>query len=126
MIKKVKRRRLNFFFPLEVYPYNIVVSIAETDEELKKSLKKLHIEWNEDMICPGSGRFIMKDKNVVIRIKSYPNNAFGISTVSHEAFHTTAHVLEDIGMSLVLSSNDEAFAYLLDFIVYKIYKKIKF
>lgn len=116
----------NFVISLVVYPFDVMVSLGESDEELRRSLKKVDTEWEDNMQCTGIGRFYMNDRNQsIIRLSVYPKSNEDYGTLSHEIFHAVTHILDRIGMRLILLKSDEAYAYLTGYLTTEIYKKIK-
>ena len=47
----MKSKSKNFIIPLVVYPFDVMVSLGETDEQLKKALSKYNVEWETFMEC---------------------------------------------------------------------------
>lgn len=118
-------RSKNFIIPLVVYPFDVMVSLGQTDYELKKALKKFNCEWDDNMICAGAGRFYLNNNNqALIRIWNYPETNEDCGTLSHEIFHIVTHILNRIGMQFKLGTSDEAYSYLVGFLTKEIYNKI--
>lgn len=115
----------NFIIPLVIYPFDVMVSLGETDEELKSSLKKVNTEWDDNMACVGKGRFYMTEqKQSIIRLSVYPKTNEDYGTLAHEIFHAVTHILNVVGMKLAFFKSDEAYAYLMGYLTTEIYKKI--
>ena len=120
-----------FIIPLQIYPYDIMVSIDEKDESLRNRLVKYGStkeDCEELMNLPDTtrGRAVMLPSNqTVIRLKMLPKKYDMMSVIAHEVFHATTFILHRIGMKLELFVSDEAYAYLLGYITTEIYKKIK-
>lgn len=120
-----------FIIPLQIYPFDIMVSIDEKDEVLRNRLIKYgsSIEDCEELMNLSDtvrGRAVMLPSNqTVIRLKMLPKKYDMMSVIAHEVFHATTFILHRIGMKLELFVSDEAYAYLLGYITTEIYKKIK-
>lgn len=75
-------RNINFLVPLQVYPFDIMVSIGETDEQLAKSIKKfgLNIDDIDEIVnLPSTvkGRTLMLGTNqTFIRLLNKPKHFF--------------------------------------------------
>ena len=121
-----------FIIKPDVYPFDVMVSIDETDDVL---LKRLLRYGNTKKDCKGlfnmcalsRGRcHIFKDSaQTVIRLKLQPKKVDMIALISHEVFHAVSFILDRIGMKLDLYSSDEAYAYLTEYLMLEICKKLK-
>jgi hypothetical protein len=120
-----------FIIPLQIYPFDIMVSIDEKDEVLRNRLAKYGStkeDCDELMNLSDTvrGRAVMLPSNqTVIRLKTLPKKYDMMSVVSHEVFHATAFILDKIGMKMELFISDEAYAYMIGFLTTEIYKKLK-
>ena len=116
----------NFIIPLVVYPFDVMVSLNQTDKQLKKELDRFeNCEWDDDMKCPGVGRAIITNKNhSIIRLRNYPTTNVDYSHLQHEIFHIVTFVMEKIGLKLCLLKSDEAYAYLIQHLTKEIYDRI--
>ena len=122
---KVKHESLNFIVPLVVYPFDVLVSLGQTDEELKNVIAKYGVEWSDNMKIVGQGLFYMNPENQsIIRLKNVPVSCIDFGFLHHEIFHATTFILDRMGMKLALLKSDEAYAYLNQFLVVEIYKKL--
>lgn len=116
---------MNFIVPLVVYPFDIMFSFGETDEQLKKSLKKYNCEWSDKMEYGGMGIFYINDKNQsLIRVYNIPKICEDYGTLQHEIFHAVTYILDRVGMKLKLRTSDEAYAYLIGYITKEVYLRI--
>jgi hypothetical protein len=120
----------NFIIDLEVYPFDIMVSINETDSQLFKKLDTILAPKNRPtsykiLKMSGNGRTVMfHDLGVtVIRLKNYPDNPVTYGVLQHEIFHAVEFIMDKIGMRLSPETG-EAYAYLIAFVTQKIYEKI--
>lgn len=121
----MKSKKLNFIIPLVVYPFDVMISIGQTDAELKKIIEKTTTEWNDNMKCVGKGLFYMtKENQSLIRLWNYPTTNEDYGTLQHEIFHCVTHILDRVGMKFVLQKSDEAYSYLVGYLTTEIYKRL--
>lgn len=122
----------NFIIPLVIYPFDVMVSIAQSDDDLKKEILKYkgteEVKNNFDMCKWNSptnrGKTVcMGGKQTIIRLRYYPRTPEYKGVLSHEVFHAAHFIMENLEMPLC-NKNDEAYAYLIDYITKEIYKKI--
>ena len=65
------RKRLNFVLPLVIYPFDIMISFGETDQEIMSALKKNGIiesdySFYDENVCPYSNHgYVYVDKSQV-------------------------------------------------------------
>lgn len=128
MAKTNNRRINNFVIKIDLYDYNVMVSLGETTDELKNNLyKKLGIDSDPDILNLGksSGRCIEfpKSWDFLIIVKSHPENSRHWAIIQHEIFHVAAALMRRLGIKLCKKS-EEAYAYLIDHITEKIYEKL--
>jgi hypothetical protein len=129
MKKVVKKKTLNILFDSEVYLFQIMVSLGETDEQLIASLKKRKIPDPELVVeqAPliGSGKCTcFPSGKILIRTQDYPSTPFDHGTIAHEVFHATCFILEKVGVGFRMDVSDESYAYLIGYITKKIYEKL--
>lgn len=119
------KKSQNFIIPIDVYNRDVMVSIGETNEQLKLKLDKFDLDYGDYFdheISKGrSTRF--KGGQTLIRFRE-PKDACH-NTIAHEIFHAVTCLLTWIGMPFDLETNDEAYAYLIGYLTEKIYEKIK-
>lgn len=121
------KQPINFILPLVVYPFDVMVSFGQSDDQLKDCLKKRGIKWDEILEMPptGLGRTAMLDGNqTILRLKDVPISVTDYGTLAHEIFHAVVFILDRVGIELCRQS-DEAYAYLIGYITKEIYKRIK-
>lgn len=113
-----------FIIPLHVYPFDIMVSVNEDDNLLKQRLlDNGNTEEEIDNVLPmrktARGRtFTLLTNQTVIRLVDDGSDLSGV--IAHESFHATTFILERVGVSFDLNISDEAYSYLLQYIVEKI------
>jgi hypothetical protein len=122
---KMKKKKLNFIIPLIIYPFDVMVSLGQSDKELESELLKYDIEWDDIIKCIGKGRFVLFPNNQsLIRLSICPKTNEDYGVLHHEIFHCTTMILDRIGMKFILQKSDEAYAYLIGYLTTEIYKKI--
>lgn len=122
-----KQKALNFIIPLVVYPFNIMVSIAESDESLYKKLISRGVNISLEELRHSKtarGRTIMFEGNQTL-IRMYENNKTPEwrGNLAHEIFHSVDFILSRVGAKLTYESC-EPYAYLTDYITKEIYKRV--
>lgn len=111
--------------PLVVYPFDIAISINQSDKKFRKDFKKIGGKWNKSMIINGEGKFCMNKKNQsVIRIKHKVDSPVYLGVLQHEIFHAVTFIMDRIGIKLKLLTSDEAYAYLIGYITQKVYEEL--
>jgi hypothetical protein len=121
----------HFYIRPNVFPFDIMVSIEESDKKLIKRFNKYGFkpsDYSELLNMPEStnGRCVMLPSNqTVIRLKIQPTKHQMAGVISHEVFHAVSLIMELIGMPLKVFISCEAYAYLTGFITEEIYKNIE-
>lgn len=123
-------RSKNFIVNPVIYPFDIMVSVDESVDVLKKRLIRVGLtsdDIGDSIYLPETvvGRYIMFPSNqslIILRRTTYKQRL--IETIIHESFHATHAIMDKVGMQLSIE-NDEAFAYLLGFISGSIFKELK-
>lgn len=119
----------NFIIKLDVYPFDIMVSIGEPDDILFKKLKKCGVgESDLDMASYddiGRAKYcLFGSGQSLIRLKKKPRTPEDYGTLQHEIFHCATSILWRIGMKLKMKTSDEAYAYLIGYLTKTIYEKL--
>lgn len=120
---------LNFIVPLVIYPFDVMVSIGQNDDQLGAVLDKLNLS-NEDIKncqyekegCKGRA-VVFESGACFIRIRKLPTTPNEFATLAHEIFHVVTFVMDRIGMKLDVMVSDEAYAYLIGYLTEEIYKR---
>lgn len=124
----MKKKSLNFIVSLIVYPFDVMVSLGETDKQITDKLKKIGITDKEELaavVMKGIGRYCMFNNNSsLIRLWNYPEFAADYGTLAHEIFHAVTYILGETGMEFRLKTSDEAYSYLVGYLTTEIYKKL--
>jgi hypothetical protein len=113
-------RGMSFVIPYVVYPFDLFVSIGQSDKYVIKDLKtklqdKYHIEIQELLGDNDARTMMFTGGQTVIRFRSNPNS----SIIAHEVFHAVHFLFERITLPLSVSSG-EAYAYLIQYITEQI------
>jgi hypothetical protein len=119
---------MNFIFSLEVYPFDVMVSVGQTDDDLKEILKGVGVDPNLDdnwrYEQTGVWRAISFPGNqTLLRLPNKPESVDEHGTLAHEIFHVCDFILHKVGVTLTRES-DEAYAYLIGFVTKKIYEHL--
>ncbi|WP_080057182.1 hypothetical protein [Spirosoma aerolatum] len=121
---------MNFIISYGVYPFDLMVSIGEDTETVKKRLSKtnlsrLDIEQTDVYEIVGKGRTVMFSNGAtLLRLPHLPETPFEFGVLSHEIFHCVHFLFEKIGIKLSMDS-DEAFAYMVGYITSEIFHRAK-
>ncbi len=129
-----KAPTINFIIPLVVYPFDVMISVGQSDVQLGHSmdkyglgevLKDCDIELVRYTSDQNEGRAVIFPTNQsLLRIRKLPETAHEYATLAHEIFHIVTFILDRIGMKFVLLESDEAYAYLVGYLTEEIYKRI--
>lgn len=103
-----------------------MVSLEQTDEQLKRSIQKHGIEWFEELEMNGAGKCAIdyETQICVVRLKHYPESAFDWSVLTHELLHAIFRSFRDLGLHLCEKS-EEAFTYMMGYLTFEVMKKIE-
>lgn len=117
-----------FIIPLVVYPFDLAVSINQSNDDIEKSLNKYSIDYTDVNVRSESstrkGRtIIFKGNQTLIRMFEFKKDSIHYGYLAHEIFHAAEFIMERIGMKLC-SKSDEAYAYLIQYITQEIHKKL--
>ncbi len=121
----------NFIISLDIYPFDVMVSVGEEDDTLFKRLRKLSISEDEFEMTRfdtenGRGRYcLFKTGASLIRLKQEPKTPEQFGTLQHEIFHCASSILWRVGIKLKMKYSDEAYAYLIGYLTEKIYYRLK-
>lgn len=131
LLTKKSNFKPNFVIHLIWIPYDILVSVNETDNNFIKLINKYKVDitGSGNLITMDSNNttgncFINKHNQCIIRIKTNENKYKTISTISHESLHAAIFILDNMGISLT-DSSDEIYAYLQSYITSKICEQLK-
>lgn len=121
-------KALNFIISYVIYPFDVMVSIAENNDTLRKKLLKYGAKIDDiDLTfhdCQ-QGRCIMfPGGQTLIRLYKYPKTPQGYGHLQHEIFHAVEFLMSKLNTPLTEDS-DEAYAYAIDYLTTEIYKRLK-
>lgn len=116
-------KKQNFIIPYILYPFDVMVSIGETREEVEKRIEKnykLCDDERDAISLQGLGKTAMlKGGQTIIRVDRFEH-----SVIAHEIFHAVSFLMDRISISLTRES-EEAFAYAIQYLTKEIYKRAK-
>jgi len=121
----------SFIIPLHVFPFDIFVSIGQTDAQFKNRLKRYNICKLEDELegfynlpgnCQGKTS-TLSNGSTVLRLSKIPKTPDDFGIITHEIFHAVDGVMKQIGVGLS-DTSEEVYAYLTGYITTQIYKRI--
>lgn len=126
---KKKNPSINFIVPLVVYPFDVMVSVNQDNDQLGKVLDTMSSLTEEDIRACGyssqysAGKAVMFSTNAsIIRLRKLPETSEEYGTLAHEIFHIVTFVMDRIGMKLAIEVSDEAYSYLIGYLTTEIYK----
>lgn len=132
----MRDKSLNFIVDLVIYPFDIMVSINQTDEAFRKSIMKYlppdclkDLETDKEILnlgktCNGRTINFSTGHQTVIRIKNYPRQPRDVGVLGHEIFHACSFVLWRMGIPLEIEKTDEVYAYLIGYVTSKIFNRL--
>ena len=123
-----KKKSKNFIIPLVIYPFDVMVSLKQSDVELVETLNKFGIDTSDNNMWKfeenGIGRCIsFPTGQLLIRLAHHPKSNEDFGTLQHEIFHAVHFFMKRMRMKLNMK-NDEAYAYLIGYLTQEIYKNI--
>jgi len=120
-----------FIIPLIIYPFDVMVSIDETDKVLlDRFVRYGNTKAECQPLFPMSntcrGRyFLLPSNQSVIRLTHQEDKYSMLGTISHEIFHTVTYIMNTLGGKLKLAVSDEPYAYLTGYLTKEICKRLK-
>ena len=129
----MKNKSRSFVIPLDVYDFDIFISLGQTDVQFLKSFQKITTKEDYTDMCEkpevyemkngAQGRTIrLSSGSIAIRTKDYPTSPTHYGYLQHEVFHAVAYLMDLIGMKLKIGISDEAYAYLIQRVTTEVYK----
>src|SRR5687768_3308735 len=115
-------KKMNFIIPLVVYPFDVMVSFGETNEEIDKILIKYGLTSDDVSLATFTsktvqGRTVMFASNqTLIRLPRIPKTNREYADLAHEIFHAVSYIMHRIGMPLKIQKSDEAYAYMVGYL----------
>jgi hypothetical protein len=124
-MKKQNKKGYSFLVKYAIYPFDVLVSISQTDDEVIKLLKKKlpddqHYEIPTVFENNSIARTIMfSGGQTFMRFNARP----GYGLIAHEVFHAAHFLFDKINIKLS-NDSDEAWTYLIQYLTYSITSKI--
>lgn len=111
-----------------VYPFDILVSINQTDDEFYSEvshlsdddLESVFLNLDETVLARS---YITKNNVSIIRFMNLDKENIPHGLISHEALHITSYIFKRVGIDFSFET-EEAYAYFLNYIVDNIYSTI--
>ena len=124
----MKNKSFHFVVPLVIYPFDVYVSVNESDGVLKKGLGDYASEWDLGQLM-GLGETVlarahMCESNLSVIRFNLREGVELCGLISHECFHIVTFVMRAIGMKMEVGVSDEAYAYLLGYLVGEVGRRI--
>ena len=112
-----------------VYPFDVLVSINQTDDEFYSevghlsddNLEEVFLNLDETVLARS---YFTKNNVSIVRFVNIDKDDIPHGLISHEALHITSYMLNKVGINFNFET-EEACAYLLHYIVDAIYLIIK-
>ena len=112
-----------------VYPFDILVSINQTDDEFYSevshlsddNLESVFLNLDETVLARS---YITKNNVSIIRFMNLDKENIPHGLISHEALHITSYILKRVGIDFSFET-EEAYAYFLHHIVDNNYKQFE-
>lgn len=124
-----KTKNISFIIKVDVYPFDILVSINQTDDQLGEILdtydlskKDIRLTKYRSKTSLGSAAMFSSNRSF-IRLRKLPSTYEEFGTLAHEIFHVAAFILDRIGVELKMDVSDEAYAYLIGHITKRFYSE---
>lgn len=120
-----------FVVSMHLYPFDVLVSIGQSNDELGPELDKINITTEDIKNCmfendTCQGRAVLFSTNLsFLRLRKFPSTSYDHGVLAHEIFHVVTFLFDHIGMKLKINSSDEAYAYAVGYLTEHIYEKLK-
>lgn len=121
---------MNFIINCQVYPFDVMFSLGQTDEELFEVLKRCELVTEMD----GSSKWKNKKQlgyaiqfvggQSLVRLRRIPETPEEHGALAHEILHATQFILDHVGIKYHIDYSDEAFTYLVQYITQKFHETI--
>jgi len=124
--------KINKIISLLIYPFEVMVSMNQSDKSFIKSVKKYGITDTDDLIFKLNENNLCRARSImynsgktILRLNFTPkfNESFGMGLLQHEIFHIVDFIMDDINTPLTESTR-ESYAYLIQYLTTEIYKII--
>lgn len=130
--KTAKKKPIIFILEVPIYRCEVLVSLDASVDDIVTFAKKsgfneeaigLLSSMHDDGSCLGLATSFGRKSTYVIRLFDKEGDIRLFGTITHEAYHITSRIMTNAGMCPSYST-EEAYAYLLEFIVSGIHKGI--
>lgn len=118
---------MNFIVRSFVFPFDVMVFVDESDEQILKKLTLTDHDKNELLNLPETclGRCVMLESNItIIRLKTLEDKYTFMGVISHEIFHAVTFIMLKIGVKFEMFISDEVYSYLIQFYTEDIFRRI--
>ncbi len=122
---------LKLLIPLVIYPFDIMVMMGYSDEEVREELSQYKFISEKDISLTMleketvRGRTVLFETNqTFIRIPEIPVTPLDYGFLQHEIFHAVTYIMYKVGMKLKIGISDEAYSYLVGYVTERIYEEI--
>lgn len=134
MVKNKNKKGIWFIVKGTVYPFDVLFSFGQSDEDLVDMLCDNGIKTNDldehglkftyDKTC-GIGRTCMLESGqVIVRMPVIPSLSIDRGILAHEIFHAAEFVLHRVGIKHDVHKSGEAYAYLIGHLTQECYYQI--
>ncbi len=113
----------HFTIPIDIYNMELLVSVGETDEVLKKALRKAKVNDNIPSMEGANGYFCTIENKMLLRLAKFPKTPETIGTLVHEIAHVVIYVMDRTGISLSANGSEPG-AYLAGYLTREIYNRV--
>lgn len=131
-------KKQKFNIDLVVYPVTIHFFIGHNDGEFRSELintissncledldKDPAILSFDDLAIDGRTIATTQANIILVRLRRHIGSPTDHGVVAHEVFHAVAYCLHRCGLTFKINKSDEAYAYLMSYIIEQFYKKLK-
>jgi hypothetical protein len=117
----------------QVYPFDLMISVDESDLILEKELLRRHISKEQiervtkfENTTKVGHTLMLPTGQTIVRLKTRDRDRNSvIACLSHEIFHVVTFVLQRVGIKFKMDSSDEAYAYLIEWVTKQALDKLK-
>ena len=108
-----------------VYPFDVLISINQTDDEFYSevghlsddNLEKVFLNLDQTILARS---YITTTNISIIRFVNIDKNNLPHGLIAHEILHITTFILNKVGIKFCFKT-DEAYAYLLNYLIDDVY-----
>jgi len=120
----------NFIVRCGVYPFDVMFSVGEGDDELNNVLVKYGLDGEMELCRYSSdrswGNCCMFDSGaIMVRLRGVPVDGFGYGVLAHEIYHAGMYLMDRIGIKIELGVSDEALAYVIQYLHEKFWEGVR-